>query len=417
MKMSSAEKIKKLFAKSEVTVNSKVDDRIVGDALTALNESEQIKSLSAESNIWRIVMKDRITKFAAAAIIIIAVMLGINYISGSPDGASIAWADVLENVEAARTVMYIHEFESSDKKEVFETRIMEPYYSRIDVIAYHSRADVMGSDEMYKVAIGNTKLNKNLLLYPNTKMAVIGDDDVSPGDEIRAYERLKKDFRDGTEKNLGRVKLNGRDTVCFEISKDNKKITVWADPNTALPIQIEEISEENGDRRKFLRRDIRFDMKLDEQLFSMVPPADYCLMDLETQRLQTPFELTEKHLIEGLAVYPKYLDGKFCTRYMGGRPKTEEVKRKCLADVEKIQNWSDEDSNKSTFGCAFIEQLPEDSDYQYVGEDVKFGDVNTPVCWWKPPGSKTYRVVYGDLSIRDIEPGDLPEVPWLNDKK
>ncbi|MHC4203399.1 MAG: LolA family protein, partial [Planctomycetota bacterium] len=234
--------------------------------------------------------------------------------------------------------------------------------------------------------------------------------------ELRAYERLKRDFRDGTEKNLGRIKLNGRETICFEISKENKKITVWADPNTALPIQIEEISDENGDKKKVVRSDIKFDVEFDEQLFSLTPPSDYCLLDLETQRLQTPFELTEQHLIEGLAVYPKYLDGKFRTRYMGGRPMTEEVKRKCLADVEKIQNWSDEDSNKSTFGCAFIEQLPEDSDYQYVGEDVKLGDANKPVCWWRPPGSKTYRVVYGDLSVRDVMPSDLPEVPWLKNE-
>ena len=360
------------------------------------------------TNIWRTIMKSSITKLAAAAVIIIAVMLGINYIGGSPDGASVAWADVLENIEAARTVMYIREFESSDEKEVVETRIMEPY---------HYREDVIESNSKYKVVIRNTKLNKNLLLFPHTKMGVIGDDGDSPVYELRAYERLKRDFRDGTEKNLGRIKLNGRETVCFEISKDNKTITVWADPDTALPIQIEEISDENGDKKKVVRSDIRFDMEFDEQLFSLTPPADYCLVDLETQRIQTPFELTEQHLIEGLAVYPKYLDGKFSTWYMGGRPKTEEVKRKCLADVEKIQNWSDEDSNKSTLGCEFIERLPEGSDYQYVGEDVKLGDTNKPVCWWKPPGSKTYRVVYGDLSIRDIEPSDLPEIPWLKEQK
>ena len=92
---------------------------------------------------------------------------------------------------------------------------------------------------------------------------------------------------------------------------------------------------------------------------------------------------------------------------------TEEVMKKLKAEVEKYEGWSDEEAQKSTLGCAFIEQLPEGSDYQYVGEDVKLGDANTPVCWWKPPGSKTYRVVYGDLSIRDVEPSDLPEVPWL----
>lgn len=350
------------------------------------------------------IMKNRMTKLAAATVIIIAVILGINYIGGSPDGVSVAWADVLENVEAARTVMYIYEFEKGDEKEVFKTRIMEPY---------HYREDVIESDRKFKVVIKNTKLNKNLLLYPHIKEGVIRDDDGYRGYELRAYEGLKKDFRDGTEKDLGRVKLYGRETVCFEISKDNKKITVWADPNTALPIQIEEISDEKGERKKIVRSDIRFDMEFDEQLFSMKPPADYCLVDLETQRIQTPFELTEQHLIEGLAVYPKYLDGKFNTRYMGGRPLTEEVRKKCKANVKKIEYWSDEDAQKSSLGCEFIERLPEDSNYQYVGEDVKFGDANTPVCWWKPPGSKTYRVVYGDLSIRDVEPNDLPEVPWL----
>lgn len=371
------------------------------------DRSKQLKGAGRISHLLAFtrgtIMKNRITKLAAAAIIIIAVMLGINYIGGSPDGASVAWADVLKKIEAARTVMYIYEFEKGNEKEVSKIRIMEPYLKRMDVIE--------GSSD-YKVAIHNTKLNKNLLLYPHTKWGVLGDDDVFPGYELREYERLKKDFRDGTEKNLGRVKLNDRETVCFEISKDNKKITVWADPNTAFPIQIEEKSEENGAMRELLGN-IKFDMEFDEQLFSMTPPADYCLVDLKTQRIQTPFELTEQHLIEGLAVYPKYLDGKFKTWYMGGRPKTEEVKKKFKVEIEKYEGWSDEEGNKSTLGCAFIEQLPEGSDYQYVGEDVKFGDVNTPVCWWKPPGSKTYRVVYGDLSIRDVEPSDLPEVPWL----
>jgi outer membrane lipoprotein-sorting protein len=347
------------------------------------------------------IMTSRITKFAAAAVIIIAVMFGIKF-GGSPDGTSVVWGDVLDNIEAARTVMYIFEIEKGDDKEVFKTRIKEPYLKRSDVIE---------SPDKYKVSMRNTESNKRWSLYPNTKMAVLNDDEGSPGDEIGAYERLKKDFRDGTEKNLGLVKLNGRDTVCFEFSKTNRKITVWADPNTALPIQIEEISEEKGATRKLLTSNIRFDIEMDDQLF--VPPADYCILDLATQKLQTPFELTEQHLIEGLAVYPKYLDGKFKTRYIGGRPMTEEVKKKCLAEVEKFEIWSDIEAHKSTLGCAFIEHLPEGSDYQYVGEDVKFGDANTPVCWWKPPGSKTYRVVYGDLSIRDVDPGDLPEVPWL----
>jgi hypothetical protein len=39
------------------------------------------------------------------------------------------------------------------------------------------------------------------------------------------------------------------------------------------------------------------------------------------------------------------------------------------------------------------------------------------MCWWKPAGSKTYWVVYGDLSVRDVAPKDLPPIPWLAEQK
>lgn len=94
--MSSAEKIKKLFAKSDVTVNSKIDDRIISNALTALEKSEKTQSVSPEPNIWRIIMKSRITKLAAAAVIFIAILIVVNQFGGSLDGASVAWADVAE---------------------------------------------------------------------------------------------------------------------------------------------------------------------------------------------------------------------------------------------------------------------------------------------------------------------------------
>jgi len=97
--MSSAEKIKKLFAKSDITVNSRVDDRIINDALTAFDKPEKTQSVSSEPNIWRIIMKSRITKLAAAAVIIIVVLIGISEFGGSIDGASQVFASMLEEMQ------------------------------------------------------------------------------------------------------------------------------------------------------------------------------------------------------------------------------------------------------------------------------------------------------------------------------
>jgi hypothetical protein len=102
--MSSAEKIKKLFAKSKITVNSEVDDRIVSDALTAFNESEKTTPISAGPNIWRIIMRTKITKFATAAVIIVAVVLAISFLDRS---APTAYA-IEQTIEAMRKITTIH---------------------------------------------------------------------------------------------------------------------------------------------------------------------------------------------------------------------------------------------------------------------------------------------------------------------
>ncbi|MCP4256569.1 MAG: hypothetical protein GY774_03470, partial [Planctomycetes bacterium] len=44
-------------------------------------------------------MKSRITKLAAAAVIVIAVMIGMNQLVGS--AGSVAWGEVVRNIEAS----------------------------------------------------------------------------------------------------------------------------------------------------------------------------------------------------------------------------------------------------------------------------------------------------------------------------
>ncbi|MHC4693712.1 MAG: hypothetical protein ACYS67_13300 [Planctomycetota bacterium] len=99
--MKSAMNIKRLFAKSDVTIDSKVDDRIINEALTAFDKAEKTKSVSAESNTWRIIMKNRITKLTAAAVTIIAVLIGISQFGGFNDESSVAFGEVLGYIQTS----------------------------------------------------------------------------------------------------------------------------------------------------------------------------------------------------------------------------------------------------------------------------------------------------------------------------
>ncbi len=59
-------------------------------------------------------------------------------------------------------------------------------------------------------------------------------------------------------------------------------------------------------------------------------------------------------------------------------------------------------------GIAAI-RLPAESDWHYTGKNAKFGDTDKEIFWYRPEGSETYRVIYADLSVKDVAPGNLPE--------
>ncbi|MHC4671728.1 MAG: hypothetical protein ACYTF1_02255 [Planctomycetota bacterium] len=62
--------------------------------------SRNRKTISiSDFNIWGITMQSKFSKYAAAAVIIIGVLIGINHFGGSIDGSSSAWAELVETLE------------------------------------------------------------------------------------------------------------------------------------------------------------------------------------------------------------------------------------------------------------------------------------------------------------------------------
>ena len=62
-------------------------------------------------------------------------------------------------------------------------------------------------------------------------------------------------------------------------------------------------------------------------------------------------------------------------------------------------------------GVNFVRNLASDSDYHYAGKDVKLNTPNRPIFWYKPSGAKKYRVIYADLSIKEVAAADVPKAP------
>ena len=56
----------------------------------------------------------------------------------------------------------------------------------------------------------------------------------------------------------------------------------------------------------------------------------------------------------------------------------------------------------------FASTLPAGS-FRYAGQNISYGDPTTPIFWYRPTDSATWRIIYADLHTADVAPEDLPQ--------
>ena len=101
--MEFADNIKRIFKNASVSTNPKADDEILNQLIRAYRESRQIHT-EPKNNIWRIIIKSRITKPAAVAALIVAVIAGIIFIN-----KTVPTTYALEQtIRAQHSVRYLH---------------------------------------------------------------------------------------------------------------------------------------------------------------------------------------------------------------------------------------------------------------------------------------------------------------------
>jgi hypothetical protein len=204
---------------------------------------------------------------------------------------------------------------------------------------------------------------------------------------------------------LGQKEVDGRKVVGFLVSDQDTKLTIWADPKTALPIRIEILQ---GQVFTVLKN-IEFDVPVDKSLVSMDIPVGYTMQETEINMR----EFTVQDFIESLRIRAELLlNGKFpenisAEDFLKLTPVVEEkIGQLDLPEQEKVQLGM-----RFVRGGLFIQlfELKGEGKWHYAGKGVKLGDAEKAIFWYRPKGSETYRIIYGDLSVRDAAPEDLPE--------
>ncbi len=295
-----------------------------------------------------------------------------------------------------------------------------------------------------------------------------------PPDLFEMVRRIVREGSSGTGEKpelLGRKEIDGHEAVGFSVRKAMNgmgDMTLWADPQTARPIRIELVAE-LGANVHMVMNNFRYDVDLEPSLFSLEPPAGY---STQTINMTMPVEADLLRILRTVAehnqgVFPAKLsmNKEVVEAAMAGHkpvkpampPMDKSTQEKLEAEMEKIAaKYGGKEKLRAKYGAkippeimaefmkatlpliqeqtqkqmreqmppmatelqgiAFYTMLKPENEPHYAGKGVKLGTPDRPIVWYKPTGAAKYRVIYADLSVKELAPEEVKQLPEARSK-
>jgi hypothetical protein len=298
--MRPADNIEKLISKLRVEPRDEMSKRNLEDALAA--HKKVIVSSSSRPSVWRIIMKSRVNKIAAAVIVI--GIIGLHQFNSSIRGTSVVWADVAERMKN------ISSYKAKAHRALTETGQEEPFFE-CEILRYfspdHGSVEESYDDgELVMLAYCSTAEKAAIIVFPQNKMYWRFDLNEELLSVVEYFnpanmDGLMKLFGSERCTRLGRREIDGVQTEGFEV-KDVKifsqvpkfllnpediNIRMWVNKETLLPMRVEGegfvgkgvLTGFKEFRYKEVMHSIEYDVEIDESIFDPNIPDDYILID------------------------------------------------------------------------------------------------------------------------------------------
>ncbi|MHC4574760.1 MAG: hypothetical protein ACYS76_11635 [Planctomycetota bacterium] len=247
--MRPAEDIEKRIKNVNIVVNARSNKKVFSNIVKAFAKSKAKESAPTEPNVWRIIMKSRTGKIAAAAVIIVSVVAGIHFL-GVPT-QSVVLADVVRPILTA----------SAEGENVPITKVMNMGTQRV-------RSEVLSPDgkTVQVIVITDLDTSRILTLNPKQKIAALIDLKDLPEKPENFVEimrnmitELQNDPNVSVE-SLGEKEIDGHMAQGLRATSPDGELTVWADSQTNLPIRM----EQKWRQIHYKYTDFEFDVVLDK---------------------------------------------------------------------------------------------------------------------------------------------------------
>ena len=292
--MRPAENIEKLIKNINIDTNAKIDEEVLSEVVEAFEKSKTKKTSAIEQNIGRIIMKSKITKIAAAAVIIVAVILGLT-ITGGPEIASVTWAEVIEKVEQIPALS----FEMTTEISYTENEKLSLQSENYVAGDYGTKSSIYMNGELFVLKYRLPKKNLAYQIRPKDKTYFrfdLSDEHAAKGKDPDDPRTWLKIILSGDYTKLGRDNINGVAVEGIECNRpemtgdENGIMRLWVDVETNLPvrIEVEKLGMEAGQMRthKFVMENFEWNVELDESVLEPNIPNDYKLREVQKNSQQ-----------------------------------------------------------------------------------------------------------------------------------
>ncbi len=434
------ESIKKLHVKTSPDLDKRVHDEIS----MALAESKQTKSASSEPNIWRTIMKSRITKLAAAAVIIIACVIGLSL--WRTTGSGIALADVLARIEKVKAFreQWSTKVTGEDPNKRYNFEEERGTWLTSQEYGWKNKIEVLDPN-------GGESTFSECYIFPDMKTFI----KIKPKQKQYWRIELEDRFSESWQKNnpdlrtslkqilackyesMGRATIDGIEVEGFQTTdpnfflsnfggRKNKQIDVkiWVDVKTRLPVRYEDTLtwfDQMGEKisQHFVTHDFQWDVPVGAAEFEPPPiPDDYASLVIKYPAHSTEETAIQglKLLVELLGKYPENIFDESAFLRLVEKSETPAAMRL----KEEIKGLTDDEivgSNKLVdfwmpirgLGrfCAMLEE--NEKQFKYYGKTVTPKDANKVLMRWKVSDNE-YRVIYGDLHAETVTKEKLAEL-------
>jgi len=362
-------------------------------------------------------MKSRISKLAAAAVIILAVFLGLNIFN---DSGGVTWAEVLDNVQKVQT--YINRMKMTVQSPEGSQDVDMTFYRST---VYGTRRDSYYKGELISKLYIPAKGNQGVELVPSAKQyvnAVFTDEQIKEIAEKNDPRAIVKEFMCCNRyTKIGQKIIDGIDVEGIEVDHDEfgktlfekGKGRLWVAVDTDLPVRIELEGTSAGGSVQISMIIDGFDWNPGLQASDFEPniPSDYTLM------AQVDLSDSIEAVVKGLRGFAQIAEGKFPTNLdlmtVGKeiRDAFIALRQKQGKSLEEQPTQEEMENMLSIQGaCLFYGNLvKEGKDVAYYGDTVTIQDADKVLMRWKITEDQ-YRVILGDLSTLDVSTDELAEL-------